>query len=325
MHWNLPPLCTPNDAHQTGLEGYKSQRPKVGKLGCSDVVQAENPPTRSHASDAEPKYSGTRWQAERKGDKRAKPRTFHLLHSHRSSSGQCLRTLRETGGVSDSTGNQRPENDVLHAQDAAGKLHEVHGSNKLMPEQRISQQRGPVRTPAEAERRVLSQSKAKQFGSHVVDMDGSHAQNLPGEWNRSEELAAHLCKIAEEEMSSHVSRDSVSSPANLKFKPRPSKPRGERETTDVAAVSDILTLEREGSHDREEDFIYDIFVKDKKGSLGNADQLMSPNIDNVGIIVVDDGEEMLWDEFLETQDSDSQWDSEEDDENGKHESMKRTH
>ena len=319
MDWNLSPLRAPNDVRQPGLEGFKSERPKVGKLGYSDVVRAENPPTRPHANDAEPKNSGTTWPAERKGGTHPKPRSFHLLHSHRLSSGQCLRTLRETAGFPDSVGNQGSKNDDLRAQDATGKLQEVDGPIKMMPEQCSSQQKGPVRTPAEAERRVLSQCKAKQFGSHVVDTDGLHARNLPGEWDQSEALAAHLQQIAEEEMSSHVSRDSVSPSANLKFKPRPSKPRGERETTLAAAVSDTLTLEREGNHDRDEDFIYDIFVKDNKGFSGEADQLMSPSIDSVGIIVVDDGEEMLWDEFSETQDSDSQWDSEGDDENGKHE------
>ena len=153
-----------------------------------------------------------------------------------------------------------------------------------------------------------------------------HANQPSHEWNyESPELAAQLQQIAfqESEIQSSYPLKDHSNRRQLKVMPKPPKPRqpvvnvdpDEKDGDDVMA--DVVSL------DNDFEYVFDTYVRTitQPSHTNTNDLILDPSSGvhglKMGVLIIDDGEEEeLWETFGEDVDSDPEWNSEEEDENG---------
>ena len=142
----------------------------------------------------------------------------------------------------------------------------------------------------------------------------------------SEVLAGQLQEVALQEIyaASDASKDDESKP-QLKVQPKPPKPRrlAAKQNADVSSDDDSVM----NIFDSEEDdnYVYDTYVRlvelpadgSPTSSKRNMDRLQSIDSSKIGIMIVAEEDQEEWESFAEgDQDSDKDWNSEEEDENG---------
>lgn len=130
-----------------------------------------------------------------------------------------------------------------------------------------------------------------------------------------------------------ATKESLRSPPDLKgalpqsqpkIKLKPPRPRPQekkRKSIDSGGdqvMDDAINLESE------EDFVYDTYVRSSKQVFSTPKDMIEPmvsdpeNIDSnrIGILVIEDDDQEIWETFAEEEESDKEWNSEEEDENG---------
>ena len=139
----------------------------------------------------------------------------------------------------------------------------------------------------------------------------------------SPELAEQLQQIAVDEVLSDGAR---AAPENghiqLKSQPKPPKPRHAK--SQGAVDAGVVDVEMTDSNVLKDDSIYvvDTYVRSiaQPTTTEDCDMFVDPlrglEQGNVGILVIDEDEEELWEMYGEIQESDPEWNSEEEDENG---------
>lgn len=139
----------------------------------------------------------------------------------------------------------------------------------------------------------------------------------------SPELAEQLQQIAVEEI---LSEEARAAPGNghirLRSQPKPPKPRQAK--TQGAMDAGEIDVAMTDSNGLEDDSMYvvDTYVRSIAQPISTedsdfyVDSLRGLNQGNVGILVIDEDEEKLWETYGEIQESDPEWNSEEEDENG---------
>ena len=139
----------------------------------------------------------------------------------------------------------------------------------------------------------------------------------------SPELAEQLQQIAVDEIISEKARATPGNDHNrLKSQPKPPKPRQAK--TQGAVGAREIDVDMTDSNDFEDDSMYvvDTYVRSivqptsTEDSNFYVDSLRGLNQGNIGILVIDEDEEKLWETYGEIQESDPEWNSEEEDENG---------
>lgn len=112
------------------------------------------------------------------------------------------------------------------------------------------------------------------------------------------------------------------SQSKIKLKPpRPRPQEKERKSIDSCGdqvMDDVIDIESE------EDFVYDTYVRSSGQVVSTPKDMTQPmisepeNIDNnrIGILVIEDEDQEIWETFAEEEESDKEWNSEEEDENG---------
>ena len=196
----------------------------------------------------------------------------------------------------------------------------------------VSQLEKPHKRPnaTAAERKWRTENWAKPSKRNEINGNLTRTAENIGEpssqWNyESTRLAEQLQEVALEEIRASEGRaKGLSGGGNLKVKPKPPKPRQPR-TEDLAddgsgdgITSDIIDPDDYG------DYVLDTYVRSGTQFLGATepaksyrDSLQGIDHGNIGILVIEDEEEeALWEAFAEDQESDPEWDSEEEDENG---------
>ena len=157
-------------------------------------------------------------------------------------------------------------------------------------------------------------------------------------WDYSTKLAEQLQEVALEEMRASEERGkgiNGGGGGKLKVKPKPPKPRrskteevvedGGADDDDDDVMTDTINLD----DDDEGEYVLDTYIRSSAAepfdiiaepAASNHDSVDSIDIDhsNVGILVIEnEEEEALWEAFAEDQEeSDTEWNSEEEDENG---------
>jgi len=135
----------------------------------------------------------------------------------------------------------------------------------------------------------------------------------------SMELAMQLNQYALEESRTQNVKEVKKNMPTPKVKPKPPKPRGVKHPM---LPSDPYTEKWSSSSSdlgEESNFIFDIYIR---GALSSLDvEIHASPIDGiedgkVGLLVIEDDEEAIWEAFGEDDDSDLECNSEEDDENG---------
>lgn len=141
----------------------------------------------------------------------------------------------------------------------------------------------------------------------------------------SVELAEQLQQVALQESQymngSSITTGNVLSNPNAKIKPKAHPLRfRDRQGQSNGDVANDLEAETDAEDDTE--YVYDTFVRQDAPSSHAApgtstDPLQGLNPGNFGIMVIDEEYKELWETYGEDDDSDKDWNSEEEDENGK--------
>ena len=141
------------------------------------------------------------------------------------------------------------------------------------------------------------------------------------QWNyESAQLAEQLQEVALEEIhASEEKRKGLCGSGQLKVKPKPPKPRQPRtETSDVDSTGDDLITDAIAL-DNDDDYVLDTYVRSSTHPTGpQYDSLHDIAHSSVGILIIEgqEEEEAFWEAFAEDRQSDPEWNSEEEDENG---------
>ena len=197
-------------------------------------------------------------------------------------------------------------------------------------------------------------SAAKEHISHVMDK-GAQAQHQNSNWDdESERLAGEFERIALEldggnqvdetkrpaESTSPAGRTgaTLSNPPkpSLKYQPRtPNKPRSREHQPAAPTQHDDDGRGGDAQADSDDDYVYDVYIRRPLPQTEPQSQtqpqiqatkfrnpltdLETPNAllgPNVGVIVITQEDESYWENFIEDDDDDEAWDSEDADSNG---------
>ena len=140
------------------------------------------------------------------------------------------------------------------------------------------------------------------------------------QWNyESTRLAEQLQEVALEEIHTGDERaKGLSGSGQLKIKPKPPKPRQLwTESLDVVGSGKDLTMNAVNL-DNDGDYVLDTYVRSSAQPADTYyDSLHDIDRSNIGILIIEDEEEEgFWEDFAEDRQSDPEWNSEEEDENG---------
>lgn len=172
-------------------------------------------------------------------------------------------------------------------------------------------------------------SEVKSSGADVIRSTPSLAkkanENLSKYSQNSIMLAWQLQELATKE-SLRSTSDLSGSPPQLQSKIKLKPPRPRPKEIDIKSVDsggdqvmdDVIEIESE------EDFVFDTYVRSSAQVVSKPNDMTEPmiseagNIENnsIGILVIEDADQEIWDTFAEEEESDKEWNSDEEDENG---------
>lgn len=170
------------------------------------------------------------------------------------------------------------------------------------------------------------QSKVKSSGADATRSTHSLAKKSNEEYSQNSiMLAWQLQELATKE-SLRPNLDLRGPPPQLQPKIKPKPPRPRPKEIDVKSVDSggdqimagVIEIESE------EDFVYDTYVLSSGQVVSKPKDTAEPmiseagNVDNnrIGILVIDDADQEIWETFAEGEESDKEWNSDEEDENG---------
>lgn len=133
-----------------------------------------------------------------------------------------------------------------------------------------------------------------------------------------------LNEISLQEIKAEKLKDSQLQP-QVRFQPKPPKPRHVEDRPSVTDLSPEVPFNGAPHSENQDDFVYDTYLRTTHAVIGSQlDSAM--DIDNpelmevgkVGILIISEQDEAVWETFAEEDDdeSDKDWNSEEEDENG---------
>ena len=174
-----------------------------------------------------------------------------------------------------------------------------------------------------AERKWRAENWGKSFepeqANDIAHKAAESVKKPSNQWHYgSIKLAAELHEIALQE----TQAQDVRRPGEPKVKPKPPRPR--QSNTQHLAIHENWDEDMpDVDLDDETEFVLDTYVilNTQQNDLPNStaqyiDSLQGIENGNVGVLVIEDEEEALWETFGEDQESDREWNSEEEDENG---------
>lgn len=142
----------------------------------------------------------------------------------------------------------------------------------------------------------------------------------------SEILAAQLQQVATQETKiATANRKEARNAPQLKVQPKPPKPRQPIVQQHADAVGEDVSIMDTSEDGNEDDYVYDTYVRSAgpladasgKASEGDMGRLECIDHSKIGILIIAEEDQEEWDTFAEVdQDSDKDWNSEEEDENG---------
>lgn len=171
------------------------------------------------------------------------------------------------------------------------------------------------------------ESKAKTTRSAVTSSTPGMAKEVNEKLSEYSQnsimLAWQLQELAtKESLRSSLRGSQPQSQPKIKLKPpRPRPQEKERKSIDSGGdqvMEDVIDIESE------KDFVYDTYVRSSGQVVITPQDMTEPrvseleNIDNntIGILVIEDEDQEIWETFAEEEGSDNEWNSEEEDENG---------
>ena len=178
-----------------------------------------------------------------------------------------------------------------------------------------SLRRRPIVSPAEAARRNATQKSTDKPNDGLSSTSMKDQLDSTKVWDFSEELAMQLNDMAMKETIQTREKSNITSASGLKYKPKPSPVRMSKNAElTYPHMEDKDTLKY--PDEEAADIVYDIFIRENFAQREDpaSDIGLRGNADQVGVVVIDDDEELLWD-ITSDEGSGTEWSSEED-ENG---------
>lgn len=195
---------------------------------------------------------------------------------------------------------------------------ELFASEELQDEGRSPRKR-PLATAAE--RKWRTENWTRSVGASTAERRNLGAT---GVYNQSSskneqallELASHLQQYALETTQDATGTNGVKAVQKKGFQPKLPKARDRREwVSDVAGIDGGDTMDITGIGDGADDFIYETYrrLTDPPGA-----PFMAKNLKRMGVLVVAEEDQNAWETYgVEDTSTDTEWNSEEEDENGK--------
>ena len=162
---------------------------------------------------------------------------------------------------------------------------------------------------------------AQKLGQSVTD-PSNH-------WNyESPQLAEQLQQIALQEIELQDKASNKIGRPRLKSQPKPFRHcQLDSHNSANVAYEDKYMLDAADTDDGGV-YVFDTYFRSSTGHVGdiasvelNGDTLQDASVCSFGIIVIDDDKEELWETYVEDQESDIEWNSEEEDENGPYDTL----
>ena len=189
----------------------------------------------------------------------------------------------------------------------------------------------PIASPAEQKWRTENWSKSTK-ADHDTKGKSKTAQSIDkpsSQWDyNSEELVGQLQQVVLQEMISATAglKDNEIVPqSKVKVQPQPPKPRQPSVKHHPASSSEDESIIDVINHEDNDDYVYDTYVRSVgqpagvsvESSGGDLGRFQSIDHSKIGILVIAEEDQEEWETFAEAdQDSDKDWNSEEEDENG---------
>lgn len=170
-------------------------------------------------------------------------------------------------------------------------------------------------TPPPRKRHVAGEAEKQWRQKHRIRSETGNEQVNEHENHKSHELLERMHKLAEEiQDSDRTLSNDVSPSAKIRFKPKAPvrykdrHPKEPRSSTD----DDLDAMDIDSGDDAE--YIVDTYIRVPASNVISEENTPS----KIGYIVITDEDQELWETYLEEgEDSDKDWNSEEEDENGK--------
>ena len=192
-----------------------------------------------------------------------------------------------------------------------------------------SPRKRPITTAAENARKASTQDKmVRRDMQNGITKTGQSIDTPSNQWDySSEELAEQLHAFSLEQTAiQEIRTPHELGRTNLKHRPKPPKPRQPvAQTSDIVKCDPLIFDNDEGHKHVDADCLYDTYVRttwspvDESPQTGVLlDPLLGVSASRIGVLVIEEAEQALWDSFgMVEAESDPEWNSEEDDENGK--------
>lgn len=196
-------------------------------------------------------------------------------------------------------------------------------------EQRQPQRKRPLVSAVEQKWRTENWAKPT-IADREIHRKAKTAQSIDepsSQWDYgSEVLTAQLQQVASHEVDLATANwKDISNASQLKVQPKPPKARQlniQHQADACSANVSIMDISEDGNED---EYVYDTYVRSTgrpacasvKSSEGDMGLLQSIDQSKIGILIIAEEDQEEWETFAEVdQDSDKDWNSEEEDENG---------
>ena len=184
----------------------------------------------------------------------------------------------------------------------------------------------PNATAQELEWRARAWNKtvAVSDDAYQQPLARQHNEELPSSSDvRTLELAEQLHDFSLQLSERSVDgRLAVTAKPALKFQPKPPKPRAKLELPHDRTMSgNVIELEEDLMN--QDEYVFDTYVRIKEPSQRSSKDHQAVGVsgtmqpDKVGVLVIKEEDELEWQEHLEDFDDEKEWDSEDEDENGR--------
>lgn len=150
-----------------------------------------------------------------------------------------------------------------------------------------------------------------------------HFKASTGRRDLDAKITEQLCQIAfPRSLTATKSSGDMSYEPESKIKPKPPKPRPRKEHLESAESGGDDVADGIVGPENEDDFVYDTYVR----SSGQVDGIRTDisesglhhvDISKIGILIIAEHDQAVWERFGEEEESDKDWNSEEEDENGR--------
>ena len=179
----------------------------------------------------------------------------------------------------------------------------------------------PNASAAEVEWRAKTWQKPANTDKDIMsigDASRSNKYKFQSYGDYSLELAMQLHEITmQETRDAAVHEPAMGQRRPLKYKPKHPGPRTRKDDISTQNTEQDEMTPNTNVQELGDDFVYDTYIRSDGPIEAKSDgSIQQANQENVGVLVIEEDDEEAWEEYIETAESDKEWNTDEEDENG---------